>query len=36
MDLTCNDEEEDFRARLREWLTATLPGLPPRPDPADW
>ncbi|MFF5787057.1 acyl-CoA dehydrogenase family protein [Streptomyces sp. NPDC012693] len=36
MDLTCTDEEEDFRARLREWLTATLPGLPPRPDPADW
>ncbi|MFE9133647.1 acyl-CoA dehydrogenase family protein [Streptomyces sp. NPDC007355] len=36
MDLTCTDEEEDFRARLREWLTATLPGLPPRPDPTDW
>ncbi|MEU9295320.1 acyl-CoA dehydrogenase family protein [Streptomyces sp. NPDC048266] len=36
MDLTCTDEEEDFRARLREWLTATLPCLPPRPDPTDW
>ncbi|MER5311123.1 acyl-CoA dehydrogenase family protein [Streptomyces sp. NPDC002773] len=36
MELTCTDEEEEFRARLREWLTATLPGLPPKPDPLDW
>ncbi|MFI0983805.1 acyl-CoA dehydrogenase [Streptomyces exfoliatus] len=36
MDLSCTDEEEEFRARLREWLTATLPTLPPRPDPLDW
>ncbi|MBT2398583.1 acyl-CoA dehydrogenase family protein [Streptomyces sp. ISL-100] len=36
MDLTYSEEEEDFRARLREWLAATLPTLPPRPDPLDW
>ncbi|MGW7052204.1 acyl-CoA dehydrogenase family protein [Streptomyces sp. NPDC054887] len=36
MDLTYTEEEEEFRARLRAWLAATLPGLPPRPDPADW
>ncbi|OEJ39556.1 acyl-CoA dehydrogenase [Streptomyces agglomeratus] len=36
MDLTYTEEEQDFRARLREWLAATLPGLPPRPDPLDW
>ncbi|MGW1890010.1 acyl-CoA dehydrogenase [Streptomyces sp. NPDC002004] len=36
MDLTYTDEEEEFRARLREWLEKTLPGLPPRPDPGDW
>ncbi|MFF7773755.1 acyl-CoA dehydrogenase family protein [Streptomyces tanashiensis] len=36
MDLSCTDEEEEYRARLREWLAATLPGLPGRPDPLDW
>ncbi|MFK8910599.1 acyl-CoA dehydrogenase family protein [Streptomyces sp. YS-3] len=36
MDLTYTEEEEGFRARLREWLAAVLPGLPPRPDPLDW
>ncbi|OAR24246.1 acyl-CoA dehydrogenase [Streptomyces sp. ERV7] len=36
MDLTYSDEEEGFRARLREWLAAVLPGLPPKPDPLDW
>ncbi|MCZ0980767.1 acyl-CoA dehydrogenase family protein [Streptomyces diastatochromogenes] len=36
MDLSCTAEEEDYRARLREWLAATLPGLPERPDPLDW
>ncbi|GAA2764791.1 acyl-CoA dehydrogenase [Streptomyces paradoxus] len=36
MDLSYTPEEEDFRARLREWLARTLPGLPPRPSPGDW
>ncbi|OKJ99561.1 acyl-CoA dehydrogenase [Streptomyces sp. CB03234] len=36
MDLAHTEEEEDFRARLRKWLTAVLPGLPPKPDPTDW
>ncbi|MEV0092515.1 acyl-CoA dehydrogenase [Streptomyces sp. NPDC050738] len=36
MDLTYTDEEEGFRLRLRAWLAATLPTLPPRPDPLDW
>lgn len=36
MDLAYTQEEREFRARLREWLAAVLPGLPPRPDPADW
>ncbi|MFG2329552.1 acyl-CoA dehydrogenase family protein [Streptomyces sp. NPDC048604] len=36
MDLAYTDEEEAFRARLREWLAAELPTLPPRPDPLDW
>ncbi|MFF7181999.1 acyl-CoA dehydrogenase family protein [Streptomyces sp. NPDC008121] len=36
MDLTYTAEEEEFRARLRAWLTAVLPTLPPRPDPLDW
>ncbi|MFE9030473.1 acyl-CoA dehydrogenase family protein [Streptomyces iakyrus] len=36
MDLSCTPEEEEFRARLREWLARTLPGLPPRPSPEDW
>lgn len=36
MDLAYTPEQEAFRARLREWLAKTLPGLPPPPDPADW
>ncbi|MFE7627944.1 acyl-CoA dehydrogenase [Streptomyces sp. NPDC057509] len=36
MDLAYTQEEREFRVRLREWLAAVLPGLPPRPDPADW
>ncbi|MGW1866554.1 acyl-CoA dehydrogenase family protein [Streptomyces mauvecolor] len=36
MDLTYTDEEEAFRARLREWLAVSLPKLPPKPDPLDW
>ncbi|MFE0701968.1 acyl-CoA dehydrogenase [Streptomyces sp. NPDC058872] len=36
MDLSLTDEEEEFRARLRAWLAATLPDLPERPDPLDW
>ncbi|MFD4477637.1 acyl-CoA dehydrogenase [Streptomyces sp. NPDC058471] len=36
MDLTYTQEEESFRAGLREWLSRTLPQLPPRPDPLDW
>ncbi|MBD0840226.1 acyl-CoA dehydrogenase family protein [Streptomyces sp. TRM68416] len=36
MDLTYTPEEEEFRARLREWLDKTLPSLPPPPSPADW
>ncbi|EFL32931.1 pimeloyl-CoA dehydrogenase, large subunit [Streptomyces viridochromogenes DSM 40736] len=36
MDLSYTPEEEEFRARLREWLARTLPALPPRPSPADW
>ncbi|WP_324783366.1 acyl-CoA dehydrogenase family protein [Streptomyces sp. H51] len=36
MDLTYTPEEEDFRARLREWLAEALPALPPRPSPRDW
>lgn len=36
MDLAYTEEEEAFRAGLREWLARTLPQLPPRPDPLDW
>ncbi|AZQ35513.1 acyl-CoA dehydrogenase [Streptomyces cyaneochromogenes] len=36
MDLTYTPEEEEFRARLREWLGETLPTLPPKPSPDDW
>lgn len=36
MDLSYTPEEEEFRARLREWLAAVLPTLPPKPDPLDW
>ncbi|MEU1178256.1 acyl-CoA dehydrogenase family protein [Streptomyces sp. NPDC005820] len=36
MDLSYTPEEEDFRARLREWLGKALPALPPKPSPDDW
>ncbi|WP_030706751.1 acyl-CoA dehydrogenase family protein [Streptomyces sp. NRRL F-2580] len=36
MDLTCTEEEEDFRARLRAWLGKVLPELPAKPSPDDW
>ncbi|MFG2642592.1 acyl-CoA dehydrogenase family protein [Streptomyces sp. NPDC048370] len=36
MDLADGAEEEEFRARLREWLADVLPTLPPKPDPLDW
>ncbi|MFE7616422.1 acyl-CoA dehydrogenase [Streptomyces sp. NPDC057496] len=36
MDLSYTPEEEEFRARLREWLAAVLPSLPARPHPDDW
>ncbi|MBX7549710.1 acyl-CoA dehydrogenase family protein [Streptomyces sp. NPDC004232] len=36
MDLTCTPEEEEFRARLREWLAKALPTLPAKPSPDDW
>ncbi|MEU9119793.1 acyl-CoA dehydrogenase family protein [Streptomyces sp. NPDC048506] len=36
MDLACTEEEEDFRARLRQWLAEALPTLPPKPAATDW
>ncbi|WP_369366260.1 acyl-CoA dehydrogenase [Streptomyces sp. CG4] len=36
MDLSYTPEEEDFRARLRDWLAKALPTLPAKPSPADW
>ncbi|WP_030686167.1 acyl-CoA dehydrogenase family protein [Streptomyces sp. NRRL B-1347] len=36
MDLSYTEEEEDFRARLRDWLAEVLPKLPEPPDPLDW
>ncbi|WP_406000139.1 acyl-CoA dehydrogenase family protein [Streptomyces sp. NBC_00829] len=36
MDLTYTEEEEAFRARLRDWLELSLPRLPAKPDPLDW
>jgi alkylation response protein AidB-like acyl-CoA dehydrogenase len=36
MDLSDTPEEEEFRARLREWLAKVLPTLPPKPSPEDW
>ncbi|WP_432041523.1 acyl-CoA dehydrogenase family protein [Streptomyces cadmiisoli] len=36
MNLTYTPEEEDFRARLREWLGKVLPTLPAKPSPDDW
>ena len=36
MDLRYTEAEERFRQELRAWLAATLPTLPPKPDPDDW
>ncbi|MFF0432916.1 acyl-CoA dehydrogenase [Streptomyces sp. NPDC004327] len=36
MDLAYTQEEEEFRAGLRQWLARALAALPPRPDPLDW
>ncbi|MEH0429365.1 acyl-CoA dehydrogenase family protein [Streptomyces stelliscabiei] len=36
MDLAYSLAQEEFRARLREWLAKTLPSLPPKPSPGDW
>ncbi|UNO41405.1 acyl-CoA dehydrogenase family protein [Streptomyces sp. MST-110588] len=36
MDLSCTEEEEEFRARLRRWLGEVLPKLPDRPAADDW
>ncbi|MEU0075524.1 acyl-CoA dehydrogenase [Streptomyces sp. NPDC006332] len=36
MDLTDTPEEQEFRARLREWLATVLPTLGPKPSPDDW
>jgi alkylation response protein AidB-like acyl-CoA dehydrogenase len=36
MDLSYTPEEEEFRARLKEWLGKVLPTLPAKPSPADW
>ncbi|MEU8674096.1 acyl-CoA dehydrogenase [Streptomyces sp. NPDC048560] len=35
-DLSYSEEEDAFRARLREWLDGVLPGLPAKPSPDDW
>ncbi|MGC5566835.1 acyl-CoA dehydrogenase family protein [Streptomyces sp. FR-108] len=36
MDLSYSAEDEEFRARLREWLRKVLPGLPAKPSADDW
>ncbi|MER8267588.1 acyl-CoA dehydrogenase family protein [Streptomyces griseus] len=36
MDLAYTEAEEEFRWRLREWLSGVLPGLPAKPTPDDW
>jgi alkylation response protein AidB-like acyl-CoA dehydrogenase len=36
VDLSYTPEEEEFRARLREWLGKVLPTLPAKPSPQDW
>ncbi|MEV1049877.1 acyl-CoA dehydrogenase family protein [Streptomyces sp. NPDC049887] len=36
MDLAYTEEEEAFRAGLRDWLAVALPELPPPPPPDDW
>lgn len=36
MDLRYTDEEEQFRAELRAWLTEVLPEVGPKPGRSDW
>ncbi|WP_405779714.1 acyl-CoA dehydrogenase family protein [Streptomyces sp. NBC_00859] len=36
MDLRYTEDEEAFRARLKQWLAKAVPELPPAPDPLDW
>ncbi|WP_405871748.1 acyl-CoA dehydrogenase [Streptomyces sp. NBC_00005] len=36
MDLSYTPQEEEFRARLREWLGKVLVTLPPKPSPDNW
>ena len=36
MNLRYTEEEEQFRAELREWLQSVLPSLPPKPAAGDW
>lgn len=36
MDLAYTPQEEEFRARLREWLAKALPTLPAKPSPENW
>jgi alkylation response protein AidB-like acyl-CoA dehydrogenase len=36
VDLAYTDAEEEYRARLRDWLAAALPELAPQPPPDDW
>jgi alkylation response protein AidB-like acyl-CoA dehydrogenase len=36
MDLRYSAAEERFRSELREWLSATVPTLPPKPPADDW
>ncbi|MFE7118179.1 acyl-CoA dehydrogenase family protein [Streptomyces sp. NPDC057654] len=36
MDLSCTEEEEDFRRRLRAWLGPALAALPAKPEATDW
>jgi alkylation response protein AidB-like acyl-CoA dehydrogenase len=36
MDLRYSDDEQRFRAELRDWLTDVLPTLPPKPGHDDW
>ncbi|MDX3585149.1 acyl-CoA dehydrogenase family protein [Streptomyces europaeiscabiei] len=36
MDLAYSPAEDEFRARLREWLAKVLPSTAPKPSPDDW
>jgi len=36
MQLEDTAAEADFREKVRTWVTSTLPGLGPEPDPEDW